>query len=56
MYLFMEVAVKMTLSAALDFCAGISLMRWVINNNDSAFAFQGGCNVCLSKLTFWLVV
>ncbi len=41
MHLFMKVAQKMTLSAALDFCAGKTLMRWVINNNDSAFAFQG---------------
>lgn len=41
MHLFMMVAEKMTLSATLDFCAGISLMWCVINNTDSAFAFQG---------------
>lgn len=41
MHLYMKVAEKMTLSATLDFCAGISLMSWVINNTDSAFSFQG---------------
>lgn len=41
MRLFIKVAQKMTLSPALDFCAEKTLRRWVINNNDSASAFQG---------------
>lgn len=41
MPLFMKAAQKMTLSAAGISVAGKTLMRWVINNNDSAFAFQG---------------